>query len=120
MFRSVIRLPAFEKDCKRLKKRFRTLEEDLDIFIRVALIDYHHNKIDNDGIVRVPGFAFEEPKICKARKFACRSLPGKGARSGIRIIYAYVEDEDCIELIEMYYKGDKENEDKKRIERQYG
>ncbi len=36
-------------------------------------------------------------------------------QSGIRVIYACFEEEDMIELIEIYYKGDKENEDKKRI-----
>lgn len=59
------------------------------------------------------------PKIFKAKKFACRSLKGKGAASGIRIIYAYFEDEDCIEFIEIFYKGDKENEDRDRILRNY-
>jgi len=40
--------------------------------------------------------------------------------SGIRIIYAYFEKEDAIEFIEIYFKGDKENEDKKRIKKYSG
>jgi hypothetical protein len=59
------------------------------------------------------------PEIYKARKFACRSLKGKGAASGIRIIYGYYSDEDVIEFIEMYYKGDKANEDRQRILQRY-
>lgn len=43
----------------------------------------------------------------------------KGVHSGIRIIYAYHEVEDRIELIEIYFKGDKENEEKERILRRY-
>jgi len=39
--------------------------------------------------------------------------------SGIRIIYAYYENEDVIEFIEIYFKGDKANEDKKRILKYY-
>jgi len=35
------------------------------------------------------------------------------------VIYAYFEEEDRIELIEIYYKGDKENEDRDRISRYY-
>jgi len=35
--------------------------------------------------------------------FSCKSLKGKGVRSGIRIIYAYYEEEDIIEFIEIYY-----------------
>ena len=43
------------------------------------------------------------------------SLKGKGVNSGIRVIYAYFNEEDKIVFIEIYYKGDKENEDKERI-----
>lgn len=57
----------------------------------------------------------ERPSVYKAKKFACRSLKGKGVNSGIRIIYAYFENEDRIELVEIYYKGDKENENRDRI-----
>jgi len=39
--------------------------------------------------------------------------------SGIRVIYAYFEDDDRIELVEIYFKGDKENEDRKRILKYY-
>jgi len=61
----------------------------------------------------------EHAKIFKAKKIACRSLKGKGVKSGIRVIYAYFESDDRIELIEIYYKGDKENEDRERIIRNY-
>lgn len=40
--------------------------------------------------------------------------------SGIRLIYTYFEDEDKVELIEIYYKQDKEKEDRERILRYYG
>jgi len=53
-------------------------------------------------------------------KFTCRSLKGKGVQSGIRIIYAYFEEQDKIELVEIYYKGDKENEDRQRVMTHYG
>jgi hypothetical protein len=36
------------------------------------------------------------------------------------VIYAYFEEKDRIELVEIYYKGDKENEDRERIIRRYG
>jgi len=45
----------------------------------------------------------------------CKSIKGKGVRSGIRIIYAYYEKENIIEFIEIYHKSDKLNEDKQRI-----
>ena len=115
IFREVSRLPEFEKDIKKLLKRFKTLEDDLEIFIKNELNLYHKLKIDNKGVSQVPGLKIEIPKIYKAKKFACRSLKGKGVQSGIRVIYAYFEEKDKIEFIEIYYKDDKENEDKERI-----
>lgn len=119
IFREIISLPAFEKDLKKLSKRFRTLPEDLENFIQNELNLYHKLKIDNHGIFQIPGLPFEFPKIYKAKKFACRSLKGRGAQSGIRVIYAHFEQEDKIELVEIYFKGDKENEDRGRIIGQY-
>ena len=119
IFREVSRLPEFEKDIKKLLKRFKTLKDDLEIFIKNELNLYHKLKIDNKGVFQVPGLKIEGPKIYKAKKFACRSLKGKGVQSGIRVIYAHFEEQDKIELIEIYYKGDKENEDIERILKYY-
>jgi hypothetical protein len=69
--------------------------------------------------VEISGLGIHGPRIFKARKFACRALRGKGAQSGIRVIYAHFEESDRIELIEIYYKGDKENEDRQRILERY-
>lgn len=119
IFNKISRLPEFEKDIKKLLKRFNTLERDLDIFIRTQLNLYHKQEIDNKGIFQICGLRIENPKVYKAKKFACRSLKGKGVQSGIRVIYAYFEEEDRIELIEIYYKGDKENESQERIIKYY-
>ena len=119
IFHEVSRLPEFEKDIKKLLKRFKTLEDDLEIFIKNELNLYHKLKIDNKGVFQVPGLKIKVPKIYKAKKFACRSLKGKGVQSGIRVIYAHFEEKDKIELIEIYYKGDKENEDRERIIKYY-
>lgn len=118
IFREVVSLPEFDRDFKRLLKRYGTLEEDLERFIETGLNLYHKLKIDNKGIVPISGLGIDSPQIYKARKFACRSLRG-GAFSGIRVIYAYFEDTDTIELIEIYYKGDKETEDRERILKHY-
>jgi hypothetical protein len=114
-FKEITRLPEFKRDMKRLLKRFRSLEADLDNFIKTELKLFHKLGIDNKGIVQMAGLGFQSPKVYKGRKFACRALKGKGAHSGIRVIYAYFEENDRIELVEIYYKGDKENEDRKRI-----
>ena len=114
VFAEIKRLPEFDRDLKRLVKKYCTLEEDIKNFIKTQLKLYHELKIDNGGIFRITGLGFDCPKIYKAKKFACRSLKG-GSNSGVRIIYAYYESEGRIEFIEIYYKGYKENEDRQRI-----
>lgn len=118
-FSQISRLPEFDKDLKKLLKRFKTIEDDLEIFIQNELFLYHKLGIDNKGIFPIPGLPVKHIKICKAKKFACRSLKGKGVQSGIRVIYTYFENRDTVELIEIYCKGDKENEDRERISRHY-
>lgn len=119
IFKEIIPLPEFEKDLKTLLKRFRTLKDDLDNFIKTELNLYHKLGIDNKGVFQIPGLPFQNPKVFKAKKFACRALRGRGIQSGIRVIYSYFEKEDRIELIEIYYKGDKANENRERILRHY-
>jgi len=120
IFNEIRKKPEFKKDVKKLAKRFPTLNEDLQAFIEKQLKISHKLKIDNKGVFQILGLGINYPKVYKAKKFACKSLKGKGVFSGIRVIYAYYEEEDVIELIEIYYKGDKENEDRERILRYYG
>jgi mRNA-degrading endonuclease YafQ of YafQ-DinJ toxin-antitoxin module len=115
IFREIVRLPEFEKDLKKLLKRFPSLESDLENLIKAEIGLLHKLKIDNKGVFQLSGLPFQIPKVFKVKKFACRSLKGKGAQSGLRLIYSFFEEEDKIELIQLYYKGDKENEDKERI-----
>jgi len=118
IFKETSRLPEFEKDIKRLLKKFITIEDDLVVFIETQLFlyhKYHKLKVDNKGIFQITGLPVENPEAYKAKKFACKSLKGRGVQSGIRVIYTYDEEKDKIVLIEMYLKGDKANEDKQRI-----
>ncbi len=120
IFNDVRKLAEFEKDFKKLAKKFRTLEEDLNAFIANQLKLTHKLNIDNSGTVRISDLGIECPKIYKAKKFPCKSLKGKGAASGIRVIYAYYEQDNIVEFVEIYYKGDKESEDRGRILAHYG
>lgn len=119
MFNEVNRTPYFDRDLKKLCKRFKTLEDDLRIFIEKELYLYHKLQIDNKGVFVLTGLKIKNPAVYKTKKFACRSLTGKGVHSDIRVIYGYYPDIDKIELIEIYYKGDKENEDRDRILKYY-
>ena len=96
-------------------KRFQSLEKDLKTFEKAQLIPFHKHGMDNGGIVRIDGLGQGILPIFKARKFACRSLKGKGVQSGIRVIYAYCPEFDRIQYIEIYYKGDQEIETRTRF-----
>ncbi|HPR65259.1 MAG TPA: hypothetical protein PK014_13700 [Thermoanaerobaculia bacterium] len=109
--------PEFDKDFKALEKRYRTLKEDFQIFLNAQLAPLHKLGIDNGGAVPISDLGNSPLPIYKAKKFACRSLKGKGARTGIRVIYAYNQEINQLTFIEIYIKSDKENEDRKRIDR---
>ena len=104
-------LPEFQKDLKHLLKKYRTLNEDMEV-VRKDLNDEPGQsppfsfRIDNLGI---------ETCIIKVKKIACKALKGKGVNSGLRMIYAYFETWAKIIFIELYHKNDKETEDRQRI-----
>lgn len=100
--------PEFQKDFKRLNKKHRSLPADLRTFRNIATAAA---PLDNPQRFRVITET-EHLQIVKAR-LACRSLQ----RAVLRIVYAYVKAEQKIEFIELYFKGDKENEDRERIKR---
>jgi len=116
-FAKITRGNEFSKDLKRLLKKYRSLEEDLETFIKAQLFVFHKLQIDNHGLFPINNLGFNSPQVYKAKKFACKALKGKGARSGIRVIYAYIPENDEIYLIEIYSKDNKENENRERIKK---
>ena len=77
---------------------------------------FHRQKIDKRGIFKIENAGNREDlQFFKIKKFACRSLKGRGSKSGIRVIYAFHRQSCKIDFIEIYFKGEKENEDYKRI-----
>lgn len=113
-------LPSFKKDFSQLKKKFRTLDDDLKVAKKNAIELLHIHNINNNSVVLVPGFFHKEINIYKIRKFACKALKGSGARSGIRIIYAHHFEISHVTFIEAYFKAEQENEDKQRIKDFFG
>ncbi len=114
-FKSVCRTPGFTRDLKKLAKRFPTLENDLNLCVDSNLFLYHKLHIDNNSVFVIPGLGIPDFLFYKVRKFACRALKGTGVKSGIRVVYTYYEREDRIDLIEIYFKGDRENENRERL-----
>lgn len=94
-----------QKEIKRLGKKYKSLPDDLQEFCNVVSAvplgnSKHFNVITQTELLCV----------VKARLF-CRYLKG----ASLRIVYSYFEKEQRIEFIELYFKGDKENEDRERI-----
>ena len=108
-------IKEFQKDLKKLLKKYRSLEEDLETVKRATIELFHIHKIDNFSIFPIPGFCSKKVQICKIKKFACKALKGRGSKSGIRVIYAFHIKSLRVNFIEIYFKGDKENEDRERI-----
>ena len=75
----------------------------------------HIFEIDNGGTFELKGYENSNYSIYKVKKITCRSLKGKGNKSGLRLIYAFNQNPFQIFLLEIYYKGDKKNEDPSRI-----
>ena len=109
-------IPEFEKDLKRLTKKYDTLPEDLENARKYAIELFHFHNIDNNSIFAIPKYCTEKYKSYKVKKFACRSLKKKGNQSGIRVIYIYHEESQTVTFIEIYHKNGQANENKRRIE----
>jgi hypothetical protein len=109
-------IDLFHKDFKRLLKKYKTLEDDLETAKRNAIELYHIKNVNNESVLPIQGFCDETIQVYKIKKFACKALKGRGVNSGMRVIYAFHCQSCKIEFIEIYYKGEKGNEDKKRIQ----
>ena len=104
-------LAEFKKDLKNLLKKYRTLNDDLDVVKKVLEVMPDERspfsfRIDNLDL---------KTCIIKVKKIARKALKGRGVNSELRLVYAYFETEKKITFIELYHKNDKENEDRKRI-----
>lgn len=108
-------VPEFGSDFKHLLKKYRSLEEDLEV-LKAVLLKYPRGY--EPFVFRIQGLGIET-EIYKVKNFRCKAL-NKGSRSGIRVIYAYSELEQKIEFVEIYYK-EKDNVDrnKERILKYY-
>ena len=108
-------LSGFQRDLIFLIKKYRTLNDDLEIVKKVLEVNPDERppfsfRLDNLGI---------ETCVIKVKKIACRALKGKGVNSGLRLIYAYFKEEQKITFIELYHKNEKETENRERILKNY-
>ena len=97
--------PEFERNFKRLFKKYKTLEDDFEKFKKI-LVSYPTGVGKNFTIIR----SEETCKIVKAR-MACRALRGRS----LRVIYAHLEEKEQFYFIELYPKNEQTNENKALI-----
>lgn len=99
-------LPEFDKEFKKLSKKYPSLVGDLKSFEKI--IETYPVGVGTNFVIlhHAPNV-----KIVKAR-LACKSLRGRS----VRVVYAYHDDTITFVYIEVYFKGEKENEDRARIE----
>jgi hypothetical protein len=113
-------LDEYNKDLKKLSKRFKTLKDDLSVIKKVLMVNPSERppfsfRIDGLGI---------RSCIIKVKKIACRSLKGRGVNTGLRLVYAHFQNKETQEsekiiYIELYHKSDKANENRERILRYF-
>ena len=106
----------FKRDFKRLLRKFPSLAEDLEVNKQYRIELFHCKEINSGSIFEIQGVGnTNELKFFKVKKFQCKSLKGRGSKSGIRLIYAYLPTDQKIVFLEIYFKTDQENEKKERI-----
>jgi hypothetical protein len=110
----------FEKEFKKLQKRYLSLKGDLEDFFETLELDPFWESLLSNHIVKI-SWLWEGIKwnFYKVRKFVCRSIAWNSSNSWIRIIYKYSGKnsiELCeIEFIEIYHKNNKSNHNISRI-----
>lgn len=92
-----------------------SLEDDLELAKIAAIELFHIQKVNNLSVFPIQSFCAEKIQICKIKKFACEALKGRGSKSGIRVIYAFYYQSYKVDFIEIYFKGEQENENRDRI-----
>ena len=118
-------LPEFEKEFKKLSKKYKSLPDDFEDLKKVLAISPRLEILWENWIKRVPLWEkLEGVEIYKIRRFRCFSISKNSKDSGLRIIYHYHEWEDKIEFekvdfIEIYHKNKKTNHNQERIEENY-
>jgi mRNA-degrading endonuclease RelE of RelBE toxin-antitoxin system len=98
-------LPEFEKELKKLSKKYPSLISDIED-IKPVLLECPTGIGKNFTIIKI----VEDIKIIKVR-IHCESLRSRE----IRLIYSYCSNKFEFMYLEVYFKGDRVNEDKERI-----
>jgi hypothetical protein len=97
---------SFEKEFKKLLKKYRSLEDDLKILTTLII-----ETPMGDGSKHWVALKQDGRKVIMKKRMMCRAV--KGAQ--FRVVYYYDGRQVDLSFIEIYYKGDKESENKDRV-----
>lgn len=100
------KLSRFQKQCKKLSKKYRSLPDDIALFKKVVTIKPYGTGQHSHHIHQRENFT-----IIKTR-LSCKSLKN----DSLRIAYAYHSGQELIRFIEIYYKGDRTVRDRELIQ----
>lgn len=104
-------IKPFQKEIKRISKHFKTIRNDIEVLKKVLKVSPEARPPLS---VELNGLGLK-PIVTKINKMPCRSLPGRGANTGLKIIYAYYQQEQRIVFVEIFFKWKKSNADIERV-----
>ena len=109
-------VPEFDEDFSHLLSRFPTLTED---FKKLKDVINLRGPNHTPGTFRIQMGANIKDPVYKVKQFRCKSLAGKGNKSGFRVIFAHRENPGEITFIQIYHKDENGSEDKERIKKYF-
>lgn len=99
-------------------KKHPSLDEDLELLKTTIKAYFPKKHPSKTKIVHVPPSHVKvDVDIYKVRQFRCRTFQGKGSNSGLRIIYAVIEND--VFFVEIYKKSKHKKMDNKRVQRYF-
>lgn len=109
-------LQEFDSEFAGLSRKWRHLSDDIERLKRVL----EQEPRDNPPAIVIISGTGVQAEIYKVKHFRSTDMKGKGSRSGIRIVYAFLPAEDRLEFVEIYCKDKDDTDcDKERIKRPY-
>jgi hypothetical protein len=115
------RLPEFDKDFKRLEKKWRTLPNDLELAQKVITRLYEDTEGFDRQEARDNFFCGQRATVLKtsANYEAVKmrlDVMALGNKNAVRLVFIYVYDGKTCSLVELFSKTDKPREDTTRLE----
>lgn len=107
-------IPEFEKDLKRLEKKFKHILSDLDVAIEVIRAE-PTNSLRCEQVEGL-GESCNDVTAYVLKKFRSTDLR---STNELRLVYVYENPKNKIILVQLYFKGDIQIEEKARIRKYF-